>query len=61
MKQILIRYDDPITEDEAIEYVRSIFRHDNDRKGLVVFHDGTALLFSDRSKHIAITIERKSK
>ena len=56
MKKIFIRYDDRLTEELVVEYVRTAFRHDSDRKGVIVFTDGVKLSYSDRAKDSAITI-----
>ena len=61
MKQILIRYDGPVTEMEAVNYVMNALKHDDARKGLVKFVDGTILVYSDTAKHTAITIYGKKK
>ena len=59
MKQVLIRYDEPINELEATRYAYNALKHDDVRKGLMKFEDGTMLLYSETAKHIAITLYKQ--
>ena len=61
MKQILIRYEEPVTELEATRYVYNALKYDTDRKGVIKFEGGAMLAYSDTAKHIAITIYKDKK
>ena len=56
MKQILIRYDNGISDHKALRYAAAAIE-DGNSTGVVTFTDGTVLWFSDRAKNIALTIQ----
>ena len=57
MKQITIRHNDSINEIDALEYLRVALVRCKERTGIVIFRDGTRLLFSDRAKGISVLID----
>ena len=59
MKQVLIRFDEPLTDTEAVNYALNALKYDKERKGAVKFVDGTFLVYSDNAKNTAITIYPK--
>lgn len=62
MKQILIRHTEDITPDEAFAHAYRAWQEaDEEKTGVVVFHDGIVVEFSDYSKHPSMTVFRKKE
>lgn len=62
MKQILIRHTEDITPDEAFARAfRAWHEADEEKSGIVVFHDKIIVEFSDYSKHPSMTVFRKKE
>ena len=61
MKQILIRYEEPITELEAMNYATNLLKHDETRRGVARFNDGTVASYSDTSKNTTITLYKDGR
>ena len=60
MKQILINHTKDITPDEAFAYAFRAWQEE-EKRGIVVFHDGIIVEFSDYSKHPSMTVFRKKE
>lgn len=60
MKQILIRHTEDITPDEAFAHANVAWREE-EKSGIVVFHDKIIVEFSDYSKHPSMTVFRKRR
>lgn len=60
MKQILIRHTDDITPDEAFAHAYRAWQEE-EKRGVVVFHDRVIVEFSDYSKHPSMTVFRKKE
>ncbi len=59
MKQILIRHTDDITPDEAFARAYRAWQEaDEEKSGIVVFHDKIIVEFSDYSKYPSMTVFR---
>lgn len=62
MKQILIRHTEDISPDEAFARAFRVWQAaDEEKTGVVVFHDGIIVEFSDYSKHPSMTVFRKKE
>lgn len=62
MKQVLIRHTEDITPDEAFARAYRAWQASGEEKsGIVAFHDGIIVEFSDYSKHPSMTVFRKKE
>lgn len=61
MKQILIRYDEDVSDEEALRYTHLAFKDSHWRTGAVVFNSGVVLSYSDRSKYPSVYIYKENR
>ena len=61
MKRITIFYDEGITDIVALSRALEAFKYDDERTGVITFTDGSALAYSDTSKHPSVTIWKQKQ